>query len=195
MNGSRSTTKLRNLIVIGASTGGTRVITHLLSLLPPLPACIVIVQHMPSFINMSFARTLSRNAHMEVRLAADQDRLREGVVLLAPSEAHSVFVNNTSIRLVAGPKVNYVCPSIDVAMQSLRPPLEGYRLVGVLLTGMGRDGAAGLAHIKRLGCMTIAQDQASSAIYGMPAEAAKLGCVDHQASPAGIARLLVSHVR
>jgi two-component system chemotaxis response regulator CheB len=127
---------------------------------------------------------------MEVRLAQDGDWLREGLVLVAPSEAHCTLQRNQRVRLAPGPKVNFVCPSVDVMMQSVKAPPAGQRLIGVLLTGMGKDGAAGLAHLKRLGALTIAQDEASSAVYGMPAEAVKLGCVDHELAPEGILRLL-----
>ena len=182
----------RSLILIGASTGGTRVLTHLISLLPPLQASIVIVQHMPKFINDSFIRTLRQYAAAKVCLAADGESLREGSVFLAPSEQHCTLVDNRSLRLAPGAKVNYVCPSVDVLMQSARPPQNGQRLIGVLLTGMGKDGAAGLAHIKRLGGLTIAQNESTCAVYGMPAQAAQLGCVDYELAPEDIAEMLAA---
>lgn len=179
-----------SLVLIGASTGGNRVLTQLVTLLPRLPAATVIVQHMPKFINASFARTLSLNARVEVRLAEDGEVLQEGCIYLAPSERHCILVENRLLRLNSGAPVNFVCPSADVLMQSAQPPVHGQRLIGVLLTGMGKDGAAGLAHLKRLGGLTIAQDQASCTIYSMPAEAVRLGCVDHQLCPEKIAELL-----
>lgn len=181
-------------VVIGASTGGPRVLSELLSLLPPLRACVVIVQHMPKFINPSFVRSLSRAARREVSLAKDGEALMDGSILVAPSEVHCSFVRNARIRLAPGPGVNYVCPSIDVTMQSLDPPPGPGRLVGVLLTGMGKDGAAGLAHIKRLGGHTLAQNKETCAVYGMPAEAVKLGCVDHQLPPQSIAQVLANYL-
>lgn len=180
----------RGIILIGASTGGTRVLTEIISRLPPLPACIVIVQHMPKFINESFARTLSQNTSADVRLAQNGDRLREGLILLAPSEMHCSLIFNGSICLAAGESVNYVCPSIDVLMGSARKADSRQQLIGVLLTGMGKDGAVGMLHIKRMGGFTIAQDRATCVVYGMPAEAVKLGCVDSELAPMGIARLL-----
>lgn len=180
------------LIVIGASTGGPKVLGDMLALLPPLRACVVIVQHMPAFINASFVRTLARQACMDVRLAQDGDSLDEGVVLVAPSDFHLLFGRNRSAHIASGPQVNYVCPSIDVTMQSLQPPTPGQRIIGVLLTGMGRDGAAGLAHIKRLGGLTVAQDEASCAVWGMPAQAVKLGCVDYELPPESIVALLTN---
>jgi two-component system chemotaxis response regulator CheB len=166
----------------------------LFSELPPLRACIVIVQHFPKFINASFVRTLCRHTQAEVRLAQHGDRVTEGLVLVAPSEVHCRVVSNLHLHLAAGPSVNYVCPSIDVTMQSLSAPAPGSRLVGVLLTGMGRDGAAGLAHMKQLGGLTIVQNEATCVVYGMPAEAVKLGCVDFELPPEKIAQFLVREV-
>ncbi len=191
-NGARAP---RCLIVIGASTGGTRVVPHLLEGLPLASASVLIIQHMPKFINASVTRSLSQHTAAEVRLAGDRDELAPGQVLLAPSEVHCTLVQNCSVRLHAGPQVNYVCPAIDVTMQSLRPPAPGQKLIGVLLTGMGKDGAAGLAHIKQLGGLTIAQNKATCAVYGMPAAAVKLGCVDYELPPEQIATLLAREVR
>jgi two-component system chemotaxis response regulator CheB len=188
--GQSPATGARCLVVIGASTGGTQVVTEMLRAMPPLPACIVIVQHMPKFINASLARTLSRNAAAPVRIIEEGDRVGEGGIFLAPSEVHCTLVNNRSFHLATGPKVNFVCPSIDVTMRSLVPPLASHALVGVLLTGMGEDGAAGLAHMKQLGALTLAQNQATCAVYGMPAKAVKLGCVDRVLPPGEIARVI-----
>jgi two-component system, chemotaxis family, protein-glutamate methylesterase/glutaminase len=181
---------LSTWIVVGASTGGPRVLTELLEMLPPLRACILIVQHMPKFINPSFVKTLSRAARTEVCLANEGDRLVDGRILVAPSEVHCTLVGNNRVHLAPGPSVNFVCPSIDVTMQSLKPPPPGGRIFGVLLTGMGKDGAAGLAHIKQLGGTTLAQCEATCAVYGMPAEAVRRGCVDYQLPPDRIARFL-----
>lgn len=176
------------LIVIGASTGGTRVLPELITPLSRHRAAIVIVQHMPRYINASLVRTLGRHAACPVSLVQDGDRLEPAHVYVAPSEVHCTLVNNRGLRLTPGPAVNYVCPAIDITMQSVRPLDPGQVLIGILLTGMGRDGAAGLVHLKQLGGITFAQNQASCAVYGMPAEAVKLGCVDHVLPPPEIAR-------
>ncbi len=196
MNPAPSTNGLApaNLVVIGASTGGTRVVTYLLDRLPPLRAAVVIVQHMPKFINLSFARTLARHARSEVRLVQDGDPLQDGAFYLAPSDIHCTVVANRRLRLSPGPDVNYVCPSIDVTMQSLQSPASGQRIIGILLTGMGRDGANGLAYIRKLGGVTIAQNEASCAVYGMPAEAVKLGCVDFELPPDAIVTMLAARL-
>jgi two-component system, chemotaxis family, protein-glutamate methylesterase/glutaminase len=181
---------LSGLIVIGASTGGPRVLCDLIGWLPPMRACILIVQHFPKFINPSFVRTLSRYTQAPVRLIQDGDELADGTVLVAPSEVHCRVVGNRHLQLASGPKVNYVCPSIDVTMESVTAPAPGLKLIGALLTGMGQDGAAGLAHIKRLGGLTVAQNQATCAVYGMPARAVERGCVDFELPPEEIAALL-----
>ncbi len=178
------------VVLIGASTGGTRILPELIAPLSRHPASIVIVQHMPRYINASVARTLARHAACPVSLVQDGERLEPGHIYLAPSEVHCTLINNRTFHLAPGAPVNYVCPAIDVTMQSIRPPEAGRSLFGILLTGMGRDGAAGLAHLKRLGGLTVAQNQASCAVYGMPAEAVKLGCVDHVLPPSEIARLV-----
>lgn len=183
-----------NLVIIGASTGGPRVLCDLFGSMSRLRAGILVVQHFPKFINASFVRTLSRYTPAEVRLAQQGDILEEGLVLVAPSETHCRLVLNRQIALDAGPAVNYVCPSIDVAMQSVGPPAPDSKLIGVLLTGLGKDGAAGLAHIRRLSGLTIAQNQATCAVYGMPAAAVKLGCVDFELPPDQIARLLIREI-
>jgi two-component system, chemotaxis family, protein-glutamate methylesterase/glutaminase len=180
----------RCIILVGASTGGTRVLEEIIGQLPPLPAAMVIVQHMPKFINDSFVSSLSLNARAEIRLAQDGDCLREGLILIAPSGMHCSLISNYRIYLESGAQVNYVCPSIDVLMQSVCKPAPQQLLIGVLLTGMGRDGAAGMSHIKNMGGLTIAQDRNSSAVYGMPAEAVKLGCIDAELPPKKIAQLL-----
>jgi two-component system, chemotaxis family, protein-glutamate methylesterase/glutaminase len=180
------------LVIIGASTGGPGVVGGILGLLPPLPASVIVVQHMPRFINESFVRTLGKQASMPVRLIRDGDLLEAGTVYVAPSDVHCTLVLDRTFHLAAGPRVNYVCPSIDVTMESVRTPASERALVGVLLTGMGRDGAAGMGHLKRLGALTLAQNERTSAVYGMPAEAVKLGCVDRSLSPEGIAREVAS---
>jgi two-component system, chemotaxis family, protein-glutamate methylesterase/glutaminase len=181
-----------SIVVIGASTGGTRVVAELLGLLPPLQASLIIVQHMPQYINNSVVRSWGQVAHNEVKLAEDGEQLAEGLVLVAPSKIHCAVTGNCRISLKEGPEVNFVRPSIDVTMRSLGRPTRGQRLIGVVLTGMGQDGAAGLAHIKELGGRTIVQNEATCAIYGMPGAAVRLGAVDYELPPEAIARLLTA---
>ena len=112
------------------------------------------------------------------------------MIYLAPSETHLFLADNKIIRLQDGEKVNYVCPSADVTMKSLAWDLD-VLFVGVVITGMGRDGADGIAHIKKIGGTTIAQDEKTSPIFGMPREAIRTGCVDFILQPDAIRRKLI----
>ena len=172
-----------NIIVMGASTGGVGAWPLLLQALGKVDAAILLVQHMPAFINVNFARRLSLKTPFEVKLAEENDTLEPGLILVAPSLGHCVVEDNRRIHIQPGPRVNYVCPSIDVTMRSLVAPEIGQKLFGVLLTGMGKDGAAGMVHLKQCGAHTFAQKKHSCAVFGMPAEAIKTGCVDHVLSP------------
>lgn len=162
---------------------------ELFSRLPRLNSRIIIVQHITPIIDEAFVKSLSRIASMPVSLATDGEMLKSGQLHVAPGGVHLTVENNARIRLVAGEKVNSVRPSIDVAMKSLIRPSSG-RLVGVILTGMGSDGAAGIAHLKQLGGITIAQDQQSSVIYGMPKAAVETGKIDFVLSTPGIGKKL-----
>lgn len=168
----------RNIVVIGASTGGPETLRKLFAELPVLDASILIVQHMPIYVNESIREEIARAANMEVRLAQDGDSLQNGLIQLAPSQLHMEVIDNASIKLANGEKVNYVCPAIDVTMKSLKPVPE-VNIIGVILTGMGEDGARGISHIKKeLGGSTISQDESTCVIYGMPKAAAETGDVD-----------------
>lgn len=168
---------LPNLVIIGASTGGLKVFESLFPRLPVLNAGVVIVQHIIPLVDRSFVASLQRVSAMPVALARDGDAIRHGTVYLAPGALHLHLVANQAIHLAAGEKVNSVCPSIDVAMKSVIPK-PGARIAGVILTGMGHDGADGIAHMKRCGAVTIAQDKTTSVIYGMPKAAEATGMID-----------------
>ena len=183
------------LIIIGASTGGTRVLPDLLVRLPQLQACVLIIQHMPAFISANVARTLADTSKMPLRLAADGDELTAGQVLVLPGDQHGVLTQgNRVLRLTADPRVNFVRPSIDVTMLSVAPS-PGQRLAGVILTGMGKDGAAGIRHLKGLGATTFAQNEDTCAVFRMPQKAIETGCVDHVMPPGAIAESLVAWAR
>lgn len=176
-------TEENNLIVIASSTGGVSVLYSMFSKLHPLNASILIVQHMPEFINRGMVGNLARAATMPVKLVAHRDTLQPGVIYLAPSKVHCTFQENKVLRLNPGEKVNYVCPAADVTMNSLRRPAPRKMLIGIVLTGMGQDGADGIRHIKSIGGKTISQNEETCAVYGMPAKAVETGCVDHVLSP------------
>jgi two-component system chemotaxis response regulator CheB len=166
-----------NLVVIGSSTGGLKILEEIFARLPALKASILIIQHITPIIDRAFVASLARISKMPVSLVSEGQALESGHVYVAQGGMHLNLVKNQTVRLFAGEKVNSVCPSIDVTMKSLVKPAGG-RLAGVILTGMGCDGAEGIGHVKKIGGITIAQDQKSSIIYGMPKAAAETGMVD-----------------
>jgi two-component system, chemotaxis family, protein-glutamate methylesterase/glutaminase len=145
------------------------------------------------FINYSVRKTLDSLTDMDVVIADNGNRLEPGTVYIAPSEVHLELLNNQRVRLVNGPKVCFVRPSADVAMKSAMSK-PGLRIIGVVLTGMGKDGADGIVHLKQIGGVTFAQDERSSAIYGMPKAAAETGSVDFVMSPEAIQAKLIKMV-
>ncbi|MCK5148460.1 chemotaxis protein CheB [bacterium] len=145
--------------------------------MPRLKASIIIVQHMPEFINLHFTQSLDKVSELNFRLAQDGDRLEEGTAYIAPSGIHLGLISNKVIRLKGSEKINYVCPAVDITMQSVCAS-RNMKITGIILTGMGKDGAQGMIHIKSLGGTTIVQDKKTSIIYGMPQEAAKTGLID-----------------
>lgn len=166
-----------NLIMIGSSTGGLKILEELFLRLPVLNAAVVIIQHITPLVDQSFVTSLARVSKMPVSLASEGMNIQAGQVYLAPGGVHLTILRNSVIHLHDGEKVNSVRPSIDVAMKSVSPP-AGNRIAGIILTGMGADGAVGVAQIKQLGGITIAQDQKTSVIYGMPKAAAETGRID-----------------
>ncbi len=181
------------IIVMGSSAGGPRILKEIFSGMPKLNAGMVLVQHMPRFINQSLRESISRVTEMTVAVAEDGDMLENGKVHIAPSELHLQLVQNRHLRLIKGEKINFVCPSVDVTMMSLKP-MDGMKMYGVILTGMGRDGADGIAYMKRIGGVTVAQNEETSAVFGMPKEAAATGCVDYVLSPVEIRERLIQWI-
>ncbi|MBN1781283.1 chemotaxis protein CheB [bacterium] len=177
--------KNKTIVIIGASAGGPRTLKQIFQGLPRCDCSIVLVQHMPQFVNQSIAQSLNDCTEMSVHVAQDGEFLKSGEMAVVPSEVHAEILHNRQIRLVAGERVNFVCPSVDVTMQSLQAE-PGVTHIGIILTGMGRDGASGICHMKSIGARTIAQDQDSSVIFGMPKEAIDTGCVDHVCNPGQI---------
>jgi two-component system chemotaxis response regulator CheB len=185
--------KPENIVVIGSSAGGPRVLKWIFKGLPRLNAGVIVVQHMPKFINESLRDSLSSITSMTVRIAVDNSPIERGTVYIAPSEMHLTLADNRILRVCQGDKVNFVCPSADVTMKSLLWDLD-MQFVGVVVTGMGKDGADGIAHIKRIGGTTIAQDEKTSSIFGMPKEAIRTGCVDFILPPDDIRAKLIDLV-
>ena len=181
----------KNLVMIGVSTGGPMALKRLFAALPPLPAAFVVVLHIPPGMDYKIACGLDAVAAMPVALAQAGDYVRAGQIYLAPGGFHLSLEGNSRIILNVGPRVNFVQPSADVAMLSLLKPLKRGRIIGIIMTGMGKDGAAGIRHVKEIGGVTMAQDQESSAIYGMPKAAVDTGAVDYVLPPHKIAQKLV----
>ena len=168
------------VVAIGASTGGTKAIESVLSNMPATSPGIVIVQHMPEHFTTSFAERLNEICPMQVREACNNDHIVPGVTLIAPGNQHMVLTRNGgtyTVRIKSGPRVHYQRPSVDVLFQSVAKS-AGRNAVGVMLTGMGADGAKGMLAMKESGACTLAQDEATCVVYGMPKEAVKLGAVD-----------------
>ncbi|MGI5979262.1 MAG: protein-glutamate methylesterase/protein-glutamine glutaminase [Oscillospiraceae bacterium] len=171
-----------DVIAIGASTGGTEAILEVVKNLPPTMPGIVIVQHMPATFTTMYAERLNKICRMSAKEAADNDRVRQGQILLAAGDYHMVLKkdeNGYYVRCIHGEKVNGHCPSVDVLFESVAQS-AGKKAVGVILTGMGADGAKGLAKMHALGSYTIGQDKDTCVVYGMPMEAYKLGGVSKQ---------------
>jgi two-component system chemotaxis response regulator CheB len=168
------------VIAIGASTGGTEAIQQVLMQLPGDCPGIVITQHIPPVFSLAFANRLNEICPMEVKEAADGDQVLPGRALIAPGNFHMVLRKAAGAYRVAvkdGPMVCYQRPSADVMFASVAEAAQA-AAIGVLLTGMGSDGAQGLLRMKRAGASTIAQDEATCVVFGMPREAIRLGAVD-----------------
>jgi len=168
------------LVAIGASTGGTEALKDILMRMPLNSPGILVVQHMPEMFTSAFARRLDDLCEIDVKEAADGDSVLNGRCLIAPGNHHMVLRRSGARYLVEvkdGPTVNRHRPSVEVLFNSVARA-AGANAVGVILTGMGNDGAAGLLSMKNEGAKTIAQDEESCVVFGMPKEAIKLGAVD-----------------
>lgn len=168
------------IIVLGASTGGTEAIRNFLAQLPKKSPGIAIVQHMPEGFTKSFANSLNNICKLEVKEAENGDRLYQGRVLVAPGNKHMLLKRvgkEYSVEVKEGPLVNRHRPSVDVLFRSAAR-YAGKNALGILMTGMGNDGAKGLLELKESGAHTIAQDEHSCVVFGMPKEAIKLDAAE-----------------
>ncbi len=190
---SESTDKV---IAIGASTGGTEAIKRVIDPLPPTTPGIVITQHMPAGFTKTFADRLNESAMMHVKEAEEDDRIINGKVFIAPGDYHLTVVRSGGqyiIKLNQDEKVNGHRPSVDIMMNSVAKHV-GANAYGVILTGMGKDGAAGLLLMKKNGARTLGQDESTSVVYGMPKVAYQYGAVDRQLPIEKIAAGLINIV-
>lgn len=185
------------LIGLGASTGGTEATLEVMKQLPEDIPGMVIVQHMPPGFTKMYADRLNRLCRMEVREAKNGDEIRRGLALVAPADLQARVVrigNRYTLSCVSGEKVSGHRPSVDALFQSMSEVVQ-CKMVGIIMTGMGQDGAAGLLAMRKKGAYTIGQDRESSVVYGMPAVANEIGAVCVQASCENIAGVLVRHLK
>ncbi|MFA6849134.1 MAG: chemotaxis-specific protein-glutamate methyltransferase CheB [Selenomonadaceae bacterium] len=187
----------KRLIAIGASTGGTEAIAKILGgLTLPLPG-IVIVQHIPPLFSTLFAERLNTTCCMKVKEAKGGEQVLPGCVFIAPGDKHMVVkkvAGNLQINCITGERVNGHCPSVDVLFDSVAEAV-GDGAVGVILTGMGNDGAKGLLKMRQSGAKTLGQNEASSVVYGMPRAAYEIGAVERQLPLTSMAIGITSLVR
>ncbi len=187
---SRALSETTNkIIAIGASTGGTEALKVVLTAMPPTAPGILVVQHMPAYFTTSFAKRLNEICSVNVREARDGDSLVNGTVLIAPGNYHMLFKRKGAsyyVQVKDGPLVHHQRPAVDVLFHSVAE-YAGSNSVGILLTGMGSDGAQGLLKMRQAGARTLAQDEKSCIVFGMPKEAIKLGAAESVVSLKDIA--------
>jgi len=184
------------VIAIGASTGGTEALKTVLTKMPPNSPGIVIVQHMPANFTTAFASRLNSLSQISVKEAEDNDSVSPGTALLAPGNFHMILRRSGAryyVEVKTGPMVHHQRPAVDVLFKSTAK-YAGANAIGVILTGMGADGAEGLLEMKKAGASTIAQDENSCVVFGMPKEAIKLGAADKVVSIDRVAEEIINMV-
>ena len=173
----------KSVIAIGASTGGTEAIIEVVKRFPANTPGVVIVQHMPPVFTKMYAERVDKICPMKVREAQNGDRVERGTILIAPGGDQQMYLRQDTsgyyTYLTPGAKVSGHCPSVDVLFDSVAKT-AGKNAVGVILTGMGADGAKGITAMRKIGSHTIGQDEESCVVYGMPMEAYKLGGIVEQ---------------
>ena len=193
---SRSISSTEKIIAIGASTGGTEALRELLTSLPADCPGVVVTQHMPEAFTKTFAKRLDSLCKISVKEAEHGDRILPGHAYIAPGNMH-LLVSRSGANYVAqlsdGPPVNRHRPSVDVLFRSAAN-FAGKNAVGIILTGMGDDGAAGMLEMKEAGAYTIAQDESSCVVFGMPKEAIARGGVSAVTSLQSMGRCLFDHL-
>ncbi|MCI8915100.1 MAG: chemotaxis response regulator protein-glutamate methylesterase [Oscillospiraceae bacterium] len=187
----------RVIIGLGASTGGTEATLEVMKRLPADIPPMVIVQHMPPGFTKMYAERLDRLCAMEVREAQSGDELRRGLALIAPADLQCRVVRigtRYTVNCTSGEKVSGHRPSVDAMFYSMAE-VVACKMVGIIMTGMGQDGAHGLLEMRKKGAYTIGQDKESSVVYGMPGVAQNIGAVCIQASCENVANVLLRHLK
>jgi len=187
-------TKTTNkIIAIGSSTGGTEALKEVLAPLPPTTPGILVVQHMPAMFTKKFANRLNDLCQIRVKEAEDGDSVSPGTCLIAPGNYHMVLRRSGAryyVTIKTGPLVCHQRPAADVLFNSVAT-YAGKNVIGVILTGMGKDGSSGMLKMKEAGSINIAQDEKSCVVFGMPKEAIALGCVDEVVPLKNISRVIL----
>ncbi len=183
------------IVAIGASTGGTEALREILEAMPAGAPGMVIVQHMPELFTAAFAKRLNESCRIQVKEAADGDRVIAGRALIAPGHRHALVKRDGAhfrVQLSDGPLVSRHRPSVDVLFQSAARA-AGANAIGVILTGMGNDGAAGMLEMHDAGAVTLAQDETTSVVFGMPGAAIARGAVRFVHPLHAMAAAILSH--
>lgn len=184
------------VLALGASTGGTEALEQVIKNLPADCPATVIVQHMPAGFTKMYSERLNRNCPMRIKEAEDGDRLERGLVIIGAGERQLKVCRDARGYYVSskpGEKVSGHCPSVDVLFTSVAET-AGSNAIGVILTGMGRDGAEGLLKMRNAGAFTVGQDKETCVVYGMPMEAYKIGAVQVQAPLYKVANIITDHL-
>lgn len=185
------------VVAIGASTGGTQALETVLTALPRVCPGIVIVQHMPEKFTAAFAQRLNNLCQIEVREARHLDRVRAGLALVAPGGRHMQLKRSGAqyfVEVLDGPPVNRHKPSVDVLFRSVARH-AGHNALGIIMTGMGDDGARGLLNMREAGARTVAQDEASCVVFGMPKEALQIGAAQSTETLENLPRVITDYAR
>ncbi|MDR1531391.1 MAG: chemotaxis protein CheB [Clostridiales bacterium] len=197
VNDQRTVDVGQKIVAIASSTGGTEALEKIFRQMPEDGPPVVAVQHMPSGFTKMFADRLNTICRMEIREAVNNDYLQKGLALIAPADFHMRIVRRNSklaVECFAGTKIHGVMPAADVLFDSVAAIMRG-NAVGVILTGMGQDGARGLYNMRANGARTIGQDKETSVIYGMPKVAFELGAVERQLPIGQIERVIMDWAR
>ncbi|MFL0250189.1 chemotaxis response regulator protein-glutamate methylesterase [Clostridium neuense] len=194
---SKSSISTDTIVAIGASTGGTEAIYNILNSLPENMPGIVITQHIPPVFSEMFANRLNNQTKLKVKEAENGDYIEKGTVLIAPGSKHMTIkkkLGRYCVEVFQGERVNGHCPSVDVLFKSVAKEAKN-KSIGIILTGMGYDGARGLLAMRRSGAKTIGQDEKSCVVYGMPKVAYDIGAVQKQVSLSNIPQVLFSMLK